>query len=175
MINNKALIQVHRFFKNSNKIFYVVFIYGSEVDESIKSIIIDGPQKYGYYDYSDNKIIFDYQGYPKAIDIILEPFDIEKDNVDFCMASAQKGLQAMTGLSFIVGNEEIIRKSESYPKRSYYCNLFMQYKYFEETGEMHFTPPVQTVYAMRQALKEYFEEGEENKFARHKRVYEAIY
>ena len=103
------------------------------------------------------------------------PFDIEKDNVDFCMASAQKGLQAMTGLSFIVGNEEIIRKSESYPKRSYYCNLFMQYKYFEETGEMHFTPPVQTVYAMRQALKEYFEEGEENKFARHKRVYEAIY
>ena len=28
------------------------------------------------------------------------PFDIEKDNVDFCMASAQKGLQSMTGLSF---------------------------------------------------------------------------
>ena len=33
------------------------------------------------------------------------PIDIEKDNIDFCMASAQKGLMSMTGLSFVVGNE----------------------------------------------------------------------
>lgn len=103
------------------------------------------------------------------------PFDMEQDNVDFCMASAQKGLMAMTGLSFIIGNEEIIKKSKDYPKRSYYCNLYLQYDYFEKTGEMHFTPPVQTIYATRQALKEYFEEGEENKFARHRRVFEAIH
>lgn len=81
----------------------------------------------------------------------------------------------MTGLSFIVGNEEIICKSKEYPKRSYYCNLYMQYEYFEKTGEMHFTPPVQTIYATCQALKEYFEEGEENKFARHRRVFDAIH
>ena len=103
------------------------------------------------------------------------PFDIEKDNVDFCMASAQKGLMAMTGLSFIIGNENEIRKSKNYPKRSYYCNLYMQYDFFERTGEMHFTPPVQTIYATMQALKEYFEVGEKEKFARHKRVIEAIH
>lgn len=103
------------------------------------------------------------------------PLDIEKDNVDFCMASAQKGLMAMTGLSFIIGNEELIRKSKDYPKRSYYCNLYLQYDYFERTGEMHFTPPVQTIYAARQALDEYFKIGEEAKFARHKRVFEAIH
>lgn len=103
------------------------------------------------------------------------PFDIEQDNVDFCMASAQKGLMAMSGLSFIIGNEEIIRKSKDYPKRSYYCNLYLQYEYFEKTGEMHFTPPVQTIYATLQALKEYFEVGEEAKFARHRRVIEAIH
>lgn len=103
------------------------------------------------------------------------PFSIEEDNVDFCMASAQKGLMAMTGLSFIIGNEEMIRKSKDYPKRSYYCNLYLQYECFEKTGEMHFTPPVQTVYAARQALKEYFEVGELVKFARHKRVFEAIH
>lgn len=103
------------------------------------------------------------------------PFDIEKDNVDFCMASAQKGLQAMTGLSFIIGNEKLIKASKDYPKRSYYCNLYLQYEYFEKTGEMHFTPPVQTVYATRQALDEYFAVGEEAKFARHKRVFETIH
>lgn len=103
------------------------------------------------------------------------PIDIEKDNIDFCMASAQKGLMAMTGLSFVVGRTSIIEESKNYPKRSYYCNLFLQYDYFEKTGEMHFTPPVQTIYATVQALKEYFEEGEEAKWARHTRVFEAIH
>lgn len=103
------------------------------------------------------------------------PLDVEKDNVDFCMASAQKGLMAMTGLSFVIGREDIIKASKDYPKRSYYCNLHLQYEYFEKTGEMHFTPPVQTIYATIQALKEYFAEGETAKFARHRTVYEAIH
>ncbi|MBR2749879.1 MAG: 2-aminoethylphosphonate--pyruvate transaminase [Clostridiales bacterium] len=102
------------------------------------------------------------------------PIDIAKDNIDFCMASAQKGLMAMTGLSFVVGKRAIIEKSASYSKRSYYCNLFLQYDCFEKTGEMHFTPPVQTIYATIQGLKEYWAEGEEGKWARHTRVFQAI-
>lgn len=105
----------------------------------------------------------------------MRPIDIEKDNIDFCMASAQKGLMAMTGLSFIIGNTEIIKKSADYPKRSYYCNLYLQYHFFETTGEMHFTPPVQTIYAARQALDEYFAEGEQAKWQRHLSVFEAIH
>ena len=103
------------------------------------------------------------------------PIDIVRDNVDFLMASAQKGLMSMTGLSFVVGREDLIRASAAYPKRSYYCNLFLQYDCFEKTGEMHFTPPVQTVYATIQALKEYWAEGETAKWARHTRVFEAIH
>lgn len=103
------------------------------------------------------------------------PLDVVKDNVDFCMASAQKGLMAMAGLSFIIGKTDIIKSSKNYPTRSYYCNLYLQYEYFEKTGEMHFTPPVQTIYATIQALKEYFDVGEEAKFARHRRVFEAIH
>lgn len=106
--------------------------------------------------------------------LAMRPIDIEKDNIDFCMASAQKGLMAMTGLSFIIGNKRIIEESAAYPKRSYYCNLFLQYDFFEKTGEMHFTPPVQTVYSTKQAIEEYFAEGEENKWARHTRVFNAI-
>lgn len=105
----------------------------------------------------------------------MRPINIEKDNIDFCMASAQKGLMAFTGLSFVVGNRAIIEKTKDYPKRSYYCNLFLQYDYFERTGEMHFTPPVQTIYATIQALKEYWAEGEEAKWARHTRVFNAIH
>lgn len=103
------------------------------------------------------------------------PIDVKWDNIDFCMASAQKGIMGMTGLSFIVGRKDIIEKSKDYPKRSYYCNLYMQYDFFKRTGEMHFTPPVQTIYAARQALDEYFAEGEEAKWARHTRVMNAIH
>lgn len=103
------------------------------------------------------------------------PIDIERDNIDFCMASAQKGIMAMTGLSFIIGTKSEIEKSKGYPKRSYYCNLYLQYDYFERTGEMHFTPPVQVVYAAIQALKEYYEEGEMAKYERHMRIGNAIH
>jgi 2-aminoethylphosphonate-pyruvate transaminase len=104
----------------------------------------------------------------------MRPIDIEKDNVDFLMASAQKGLMSMTGLSFVVGSKAILEASKDYPKRSYYCNLYTQYYFFRDKGEMHFTPPVQTVYATQQAIKEYWAETEEGKWARHQRVWAAI-
>lgn len=105
----------------------------------------------------------------------MRPINIEEENIDFCMASAQKGLMAMTGLSFVIGKKSVIEASKAYPKRSYYCNLYLQYEYFEKTGEMHFTPPVQTIYAAIQALKEYFAEGEQAKWERHLRTCEAIH
>lgn len=103
------------------------------------------------------------------------PINVYDDNIDFCMASAQKGIMGMTGLSYIIGRKAIIEESRNFPKHSYYCNLYLQYEYFEKTGEMHFTPPVQTIYAARQALKEYWDEGEKAKWERHQRVMSAIH
>ena len=107
--------------------------------------------------------------------LAMRPINVYEDNIDFCMASAQKGIMAMTGLSFIIGKTSQIIRSKDYPRRSYYCNLYLQYDYFEKTGEMHFTPPVQTIYAAIQGLKEYYEEGEQAKWARHTRVFNAIH
>ena len=81
----------------------------------------------------------------------------------------------MTGASWTVGNIEEIRKTKAYPPRSYYCNLFMQYDFFDRVGEMHFTPPVQTMYALQQAIKEYFEEGEQTRWERLTKCWEAIH
>lgn len=103
------------------------------------------------------------------------PIDVERDNIDFCMASAQKGIMAMTGLSFVIGKTAEVVKSKDYPVRSFYCNLYQQYAGFEKNGEMRFTPPVQTVYAALQGLKEYYEEGETPKYERHLCVNKAIH
>ena len=103
------------------------------------------------------------------------PIDVKRDDIDFCMASAQKGIMAMTGLSFVIGKTAEVVKSKDYPVRSFYCNLYQQYAGFEKNGEMRFTPPVQTVYAALQGLKEYYEEGETPKYERHLRVNKAIH
>lgn len=105
----------------------------------------------------------------------LRPLDIEQENIDFLMSSAQKGLAAMTGASWTVGKIKAIERSKAYPTRSYYCNLFMQYDFFNRTGEMHFTPPVQTIYALARALEEYFDEGEKNRWDRLQKCWEAIH
>jgi len=105
----------------------------------------------------------------------LMPIDIEEQNIDFLMSSAQKGLAGMTGASWTVGNIDEIKKSKAYPTRSYYCNLFMQFDFFDRVGEMHFTPPVQTMYALQQAIKEYFEEGEQERWERLTKCWEAIH
>lgn len=105
----------------------------------------------------------------------LMPIDIEKENIDFLMASAQKGLSAMTGASWLVGNIEEIKKSKDYPTRSYYCNLYMQYDFLERVGEMHFTPPVQTIYALRQAIREYWNESEQARWERITKCWKSIH
>ena len=103
------------------------------------------------------------------------PINVYDDNIDFCMASAQKGIMGMSGMSFIIGKRNLVEKSKNYPKRSYYCNLYLQYEFFEKTGQMHFTPPVQIIYAAIQAIKEYFNEGEDKKWERHKRIMNEIH
>lgn len=123
------------------------------------------------------KIVHRYQGtfiVDTTSTYAMLPIDIEDMEIDFCMASAQKGLMSMTGLSFVVGRRDLIEESKSYPVRSYYCNLYMQYAAFQETGQMHFTPPVQTIYATVQAMKEYWAEGEIEKWNRHKRTFKAL-
>ena len=103
------------------------------------------------------------------------PFSVDEMNIDVCMSSAQKGIQGMTGLSFVLAKKSVLAAAKAYPVRSYYTNLVMQYEGFEQTGEMRFTPPVQTVYAARRALAEYFAEGAAKKWARHTRTIEAIH
>ena len=151
--------------KNNSDIGYVYVTYhetGSGLLNPVKDIGALA-HKYGAFLITDTTSAY-----------AMIPIDVYEQNIDFCMASAQKGIQGMTGLSYIVGRKDIIEASRNFPVRSYYCNLYMQYDFFERTGEMHFTPPVQTVYAARQALIEYFEEGEERKWERHQRIMAAI-
>jgi aspartate aminotransferase-like enzyme len=81
----------------------------------------------------------------------------------------------MAGLAFVVGRKKELKKLKGCRPRSFYTNLYQQYDYFEKTGQMQFTPPVQVVYALRQAIKELREEGGVRKrYARYSRSWKTL-
>lgn len=73
----------------------------------------------------------------------------------------------MAGLAFIICKKDSLEKIKDFKKRSYYLDLYSQYISFEDTGQARFTPPVQVVYALRQAIQEYFAEGEAQRYRRY--------
>ena len=96
------------------------------------------------------------------------PIDANVSGVDFLISSANKCLQGMAGLSFVICRrehlQEIERKSTG---RSYYLDLVAQHDYFERSHQMRFTPPVQVAYALRQAIDELFAETVDGRYARY--------
>ena len=95
------------------------------------------------------------------------PIDAKELGVDYLISTANKCLQGMAGASFVIARISELAKLHAFPKRSYYLDLYNQYEFFRETTQVPFTPPVQVIYSLKQALKEYFEEGGENRFRRY--------
>jgi 2-aminoethylphosphonate aminotransferase len=95
------------------------------------------------------------------------PIDIKECNIDFMMSTSNKCIQGMAGVAFIICKKSELEKLKDYPPRSYYLNLYNQYRYFETTGQSQFTPAVQILYALKQAISEYFAEGGEARYQRY--------
>jgi len=100
--------------------------------------------------------------------------DVEKDNIHYLISSSNKCIQGMAGISFVIANLKSLMKTKEIKARNFYFNLLENHLYLEKNKQFLFTPPVQTLYALRQAITEYFEEGPENRFARYTSMYEIM-
>lgn len=94
------------------------------------------------------------------------PIDLEQFGIDFATCTSNKHIGGMAGIGFVVCNKEKLLEQKDWPMRNYYLNLYDQYKYFLETKQTRFTPPVQTLYALRQAITETKVETIEKRFVR---------
>jgi 2-aminoethylphosphonate aminotransferase len=102
------------------------------------------------------------------------PINIIDYKIDFMFSTSNKCIQGVPGLAFVICKKEELEKTKNYPPKSFYLNLYQQYDYFEKKGQMQFTPPVQVIYALRQAIKEYFEEGGKNRYKRYTKNYQTM-
>ena len=102
------------------------------------------------------------------------PIDLQRTPYDFVISSANKCLQGMPGISFVIADRQRLESSAGYPPRNYYFNLWRQHQCLERSGEMQFTPPVQVFYALDRALDEYFEETGAGRHLRYTASWEAL-
>jgi 2-aminoethylphosphonate-pyruvate transaminase len=95
------------------------------------------------------------------------PMDLKKLNIDFAASTSNKNIQGMAGIAFVICKKTELEKTKTIPMRNYYLNLYDQYAYFAKNGQTRFTPPVQTLYALRQAILETKQETVKNRYQRY--------
>jgi 2-aminoethylphosphonate aminotransferase len=102
------------------------------------------------------------------------PIHIAETNADFLLSTSNKCIQGIAGVAFAICKKSSLERIRNNEKRSYYLDLYSQYVYIEETGQTPFTPPVQVLYALQQAIREYFDEGGEQRYLRYTKNWKTL-
>lgn len=95
-----------------------------------------------------------------------ETLDVTQDGIDFVTASANKCLQGMPGVSFVLARRTALDAVRGRPPRSVYLDLHAHFA-SQEQDNTPFTPAVQVLHAMEQALVELAGEGLAQRIARY--------
>ncbi len=88
-----------------------------------------------------------------------EVLDVEQDNIDVCVSSANKCLHALSGLASICVRRDIWSTIEDSAPRSYYLDLRRYWDFMKNQRQTPFTPSVNTLMSMNAALDELLEIG----------------
>ena len=98
-----------------------------------------------------------------------EELDLTRWGIDLIIGSANKCIRGVPGVSFVVTSNDFL---EVLSKRRplAFCTDLVSTLAREKEGETPFTPPVQTMYALREAARELLEEGVPNRISHYQGV-----
>nr|WP_082652027.1 2-aminoethylphosphonate--pyruvate transaminase [Gorillibacterium timonense] len=102
------------------------------------------------------------------------PIQMKRMNIRYLAASSNKNLQGLPGVSFVIAEKNKLISLKTANPRNYYLHLYAQFEHFTETQQMRFTPPVQTLYALHQAIHELLREGISNRYARYAKSWKTL-
>ena len=100
------------------------------------------------------------------------PLVMKETPLDFMVSSANKCIQGMPGVSFVIGPRQVIAAGAPHA-RSYALSL-ARHEECLTTGQFPFTPPVQVIYALARALKETLAETVVARAARYQACYQVM-
>lgn len=103
------------------------------------------------------------------------PIDMEKMNIKYLASSSNKCIQGMAGVSFVIAHKESLNEIKDIKPRNLYLNLYSQYSFFKSNYQMRFTPPVQVLYALKQAIIETKKETVEKRNLRYRQCCDILW
>jgi 2-aminoethylphosphonate-pyruvate transaminase len=95
-----------------------------------------------------------------------EPLDLDGDGIDFVMASANKCLGGLPGVAFVLARRRAVEALQGRPPRTVALDLYNHWVQ-QEADNTPFTPAVQVLAALAQALTELEAEGVAARVARY--------
>ncbi len=96
-----------------------------------------------------------------------EFLDLEAASVDVCVGTANKCIQGVPGIAFVLVRRPEMARLRAVRPRSVYFHLPSNWE-AQERGEPLFTPAVQVAYALDEALAELRDEGVQNRISRYR-------
>ena len=95
-----------------------------------------------------------------------EPLDFEAAGAGLVVGTANKCIQGLPGIAFVLARRRILERMSGYPVRSLYLSL-PNYFAAQEARSTPFTPAIQVMYALEAALDELIEETLPGRIARY--------
>ena len=102
------------------------------------------------------------------------PIDMKKQNISYLASSSNKNIQGLPGISFVVSKISSLEKLKNDDQLSFYLSLKEEYEYFKKFNQTRFTPPVQTLYSFKQAIKELKDETIEKRYFRYTKSWNTL-
>ncbi|MFP6887290.1 MAG: alanine--glyoxylate aminotransferase family protein [Opitutales bacterium] len=118
--------------------------------------------------------------FPEVISVVdtvssFSAVPIPKDElgIDVMLTGSQKALAMPPGLALLSVSEKAMRRAEQVERRGYYFD-FLEFRKNHEKGMTPSTPAIPLIHALNHTLGKIFDEGMENRFARHARLNDKV-
>jgi 2-aminoethylphosphonate-pyruvate transaminase len=98
-----------------------------------------------------------------------QPLHLQRDGIAFCVVSANKGLESVPGLSFVLARLDVLAALDGV-SRSYYFDLHAQWRSLRDARQTRFTMATQLVHAAAAAVDRLRDEGYDQRVARYRRL-----
>ncbi len=117
------------------------------------------------------EVVRQYPGVLYLVDAVSslggDRIEVDRWGIDVCIASTQKCLALPPGLSLCSVSDRAIQAARSVEFRGYYLDLVRLYEQVRENYQYPSTPSLSHMYALDYQLDRIFEEGLDQRFARH--------
>lgn len=95
-------------------------------------------------------------------------------NISALFGCFDKSIEGPQGLSFVIIEKSLLEKISKNKNENFYLNINDQIEFFKEHGKLRFSPSIDSIVEVHDALQKLIEEGVEERYERYKDIWQEI-